>query len=127
MIFGLKGFSIKPIGKKIVFLKKTKETYELQLPPYSIHNIVIGSTYVWYNGKITANNITNKMRAELEFTPQGWSYKKDYSVKGGVYDEEGNKLMILEGTWKDTIKGIDIDTKKETILAEKKKLPENHV
>ena len=34
--------------------------------------------------------------------------------------------MILKGSWKDEVKAIDIDTKKETILAKKKKLPENH-
>ena len=66
------------------------------------------------------------MKAELEFTPLGWSYKKDYSLKGYVYDSDGKKVLRLNGSWIKEIKAYEIDSNEEFILATKKPLPDNH-
>lgn len=42
------GLSIKPIGDKILYLKKQKEHYVIEYPESALHNIVMGSMYVYH-------------------------------------------------------------------------------
>lgn len=39
-----------PIGKTLLTLKKTNEIFEITKPYASIHNMVVGTSYIWTNG-----------------------------------------------------------------------------
>ena len=84
----MKGFSIIPIGKKKLHLKRVKETYDFSLPESTMYNLVIGETYIWHLGKMVIENLTNGVTAEIIFPEKGWSSKNDYKVYGNIKDNK---------------------------------------
>ena len=55
----MRGLTVTPIGKKFIKLKKTNERFEMKFPHYSIHNIIVGETYIWFNGSLKVIDMDN--------------------------------------------------------------------
>ena len=106
-------------------MKSFNETYDFENPDSSLHNIVIGKPYLWHNGKLSTTCRSSGITAEVKFLEKGWTSKNDYKITGNVKDKDGNIIMKLSGSWIESLKAVDLRDKKEYILAEKYKLPEN--
>ena len=113
LVFSLKGFALKPIGQKKLYIKKYDEFYDFDYPDSSIHNFIIGKPYIWHNGKMSAKNTKNGITAEIKFHEKGWTSKNDYKVSGFVRDQNGNQIMKISGFWNSHLNVVDLRDQKE--------------
>lgn len=109
----LSGFVVTPNGPTKVTLKNTKETFVLKRQKTSVHNLMIGKTYVWHYGDCFVTNEKTKEYALLNFKAKGWTSANDYECDGGVYDSDKKQLAIFSGKWNEflnlSIDGIQVE------------------
>ena len=64
---------ITNVYRVYVHLDKFNETYELNLPILSLHNLVIGSRYVDIGETMTVVNLSKpNEKCEVKFERRGW-------------------------------------------------------
>ena len=64
---------ITNVYRVYVHLEKFNETYELNLPILSLHNLVIGSMYVDIGETMTVVNLSKpNEKCEVKFERRGW-------------------------------------------------------
>jgi hypothetical protein len=64
---------ITNVYRVYVHLDKFNETYELNLPILSLHNLVIGSMYVDIGETMTVVNLSKpNEKCEVKFERRGW-------------------------------------------------------
>jgi len=64
---------ITNVYRVYVHLDKFNETYELNLPILSLHNLVIGSMYVDIGETMTVINLSKpNEKCEVKFERRGW-------------------------------------------------------
>lgn len=85
-----------------------KETYEIQLPALSVHNLIIGTTYIDIGGSSTISLLENKnLKCQMRYTKRGWLSKEEFKVEGEVSKISGNKkselLYKIHGNWNSKI------------------------
>lgn len=124
--FTLKSFCFYPEGKTIVTLKKTNEKFSIRKPYTSVHNMVIGETYLWNNGWGVCENLSTGHKAQVYFSPVGYFGSYTNKVKGGVTDEHGNETHMIEGDWTSFYDVIDINNGKKFRVVEKLPNPINY-
>lgn len=53
------------LGDTIITLKKTKEKFKVIRPISKVHNLIVGETYVYFEGKTECYNINTGERAVI--------------------------------------------------------------
>lgn len=76
----------QPLGSTFLILKSTNETFEIKKPYTSVHNLMMGETYLWTNGKGSCKNLNTGHFAEIIFKPIGY-WSKSSEIEGKVFDE----------------------------------------
>ena len=110
------------------------ETFEIILPPLSVHNLIIGTTYIDLGGKSDVRILENdELKSTLRYTKRGWLSKEEFKVEGEVVSGKGKKdtelLYKMHGNWNSKIhlspfvKGKADLTQKEVIF-DKPEYPE---
>jgi hypothetical protein len=111
-----------------------KEKYEIILPVLSLHNLIIGTTYLDIGGSSTVNLIGSEdLKCSLKFTKRGWLSKDEYKVEGEVSRVTSSKknelLYKIHGNWNSKIyvtpyeKG-SLNNSKTELVFEKAPYPE---
>ena len=78
------GLSIKPIGDKILYLKKSKEHYKIEYPESALHNIVMGNMYVYHQNQYIVKNLEKNIESVINFHKKGWTSSNDYLAEGTI-------------------------------------------
>ena len=61
------------------------EKYEITPPIASIHNLVVGTTYIDLGGNQKIRCITEPgLEANIRYTKRGWFSKEEFKVEGEV-------------------------------------------
>ena len=68
----MKGLYAIPLGKNKVTLKSTKETFNIIKPVTSLHNLVIGTMFLWLEGDAICENEVTGHKAILDLKPKGF-------------------------------------------------------
>lgn len=95
----MSGFVVTPKGPFTLKLRRTNETFSFTKPQTSVHNLIMGTTYIWHYGDSTLVNQTTGDRLLLNFKPKGWTSARDYEVDGRVTDSSGAEKLKLFGKW----------------------------
>lgn len=64
-----------------------------------MYNLVIGETFVWYEGKMKCTNLTTGHKAEISFKEKGFFSDKDYNINGNAFDNKGICTHNIKGQW----------------------------
>ena len=96
-------------------LEEFGETYEITAPTISVHNIIIGTSYIDIGGTGSCRLLGNKeLKCTIHFTKKGWLSKDEYKCEGEVVkinvDAKGkskksdNQLLYkINGNWNNQI------------------------
>jgi len=80
--------------KTYVELADFNETYEITAPTISVHNIIIGTTYIDIGGTGSVRLLGNEeLKCTIHFTKKGWLSKDEYKCEGEV-------VRVSEGSGK---------------------------
>lgn len=80
-----KSMEFSQIYRTYIEMHDYKETYEIQLPCLSVHNLIIGTTYIDIGGSSTISLLENKnLKCQLRYTKRGWLSKEEFKVEGEV-------------------------------------------
>ena len=73
-----------------MYLDKFDETFELILPILSVHNLIIGTTYVDIGETMTVINVNKpNQKCEVRFERRGWFSKEEFKLQGESFITEG--------------------------------------
>lgn len=103
-----KSMEFTQIYRTYIEMHDHKETYEIQLPALSVHNLIIGTTYIDIGGSSTISLLENKnLKCQMRYTKRGWLSKEEFKVEGEVSKISGNKkselLYKIHGNWNSKI------------------------
>jgi hypothetical protein len=90
-------------------MEEHKEKFEVILPSLSVHNLVIGTTYLDIGGTSTINLIQNpELKCQLRYTKRGWLSKDEFKVEGEVSrvsksSKKSELLYKISGNWNSKI------------------------
>jgi hypothetical protein len=72
--------------KAYVDLDKTGDRYEVDLPPMSAHNLVIGTMYIDVGETMTITNLQRpNEKCTVKFERRGWLSKEAFKLTGEVF------------------------------------------
>jgi hypothetical protein len=121
----LTSFEIFQLSITTIKLKNSGDVFALTLPDVNLHNYIMGSPYLWFNGNMTCTNKINGDKANIRFKAKGWTSKSDYESVGAIMDSSGRQIFELSGLWSESLIATDPNSGQKTILATKNKGPEN--
>jgi len=111
-----------------VHLDKFDETYELILPILSVHNLIIGTTYVDIGETMTVINVNKpNYRCEVRFERRGWFSKEEFKLQGESFITEGKDKQVhylIEGNWNNQVSITNKETKQSEVVWKKAPYPE---
>lgn len=61
----------------------------------AVHNLVMGTTYLELEGKMTGYNERNGDTINLKFNPRGWN--REAQIEGTCCDKDGKKWFDITG------------------------------
>lgn len=117
----MKGIYAVPYGKTLVTLKSTKETFNITKPLTSVHNLVLGTMYIWTEGECVCENMITGHKAVFNLPSKGynlWS-NTDYVFDGVLQDASKNVVYKIEGKWSSHINAVNMQTKEVIDLVQK--------
>lgn len=114
MEFNLKGVFAMPMGKTSIKLKSTKEEFILNKPLTSVHNLIIGTMYIWSQGDCYCKNQMTGHQAHFYLKPKGYDFwgKTDYPIEGEITDENEKITHKIDGKWSDEINAFEEESEK---------------
>jgi hypothetical protein len=83
------------------------ETYHITSPVMSVNGIIFGKPYMDVTGKAIIKNLKTKEHCEIEFHKRGWK-GQNHKVDGQVFNEAGQVMYKLEGSWDKEIVLVDL-------------------
>lgn len=108
---------------------KFNETYEIQLPNFSAHNLIIGKMYIDIGENLTVvNQDQPNEQCVIRFERRGWFNKEKFKLAGEVFKMDGkNKQIVylIQGNWNDKVSFVDPKTGISTVIWTKSVYPEN--
>lgn len=84
---------ISPGFCMLVRLKKQDEMYSLTKCKGSIHGFMSNNIYMWNFGEMSCRSLKTGVEAKIKFKNHPFWGSLDYSVKGEVYDPDGNVYL----------------------------------
>lgn len=86
-----------------VELEKYGEIYEIEQPPISVHNLIIGSLYIDIGGKSTIRNCNKEgEQCIFKYQTRGWTSSNAFKVDGEIY--KGKDIIYkIGGKWNESI------------------------
>lgn len=87
------------IGDTIVTLKKSSQKFIVQRPISKVHNLVVGDTYVYFEGKSECINLQTNERAVVTLKPPSLFKERDYQLKGHSLNSKGESVYEIQGSW----------------------------
>lgn len=84
-------------------LEDYAEKYEVTIPSLSVHNLIIGTTYLDQGGESYIRLIGNdELKATMRYTRRGWLSKEEFKVEGELvsHKKKDNQLLYkIHGNW----------------------------
>lgn len=111
----MSGFMVTPKGPFKIRLLKTNETFSYTRPSSSLHNIIIGTMYIWHYGDAIIINEKTKDKLVLNYKSKGWTSSHDFECIGNVMDSTGKPQLDLIGKWNSHLNAVN-KNKEETSL-----------
>lgn len=114
--FGIMGSTILLKGPHHVFLKPFGEKYSFKRQSGSLHNIMWGKMFTWFEGDAVMTNLNTGSKATITFLPKSNDADKNYMITGTITDAKGNVQYKLAGRWDKELKAINPKTNQEILL-----------
>lgn len=92
--FSLTKLEVEPGFTMYVRLKGHDEVYTIQKCKGSVHGFMKNEIYMWNFGVLTCKCFKNGVECRIKFKDHPFWGKLDYSVKGEVYDQNGNSFIF---------------------------------
>ncbi len=124
--FGIGTMSFSNIFNEYVELDEWNETFELEPPSLSFHNLVLGQPYIDIEGTAVLKDLKKPdKRAVIKFHKRGWTQDSTYKLEGAVFSDKDNCVYTFEGKWNDSIVLTECATGDQEVVWQKKPYPEN--
>ncbi|EDV94494.1 oxysterol-binding protein 1 [Drosophila grimshawi] len=101
-----KYLQVNPLGGAYVLFPKTGHRYSWRKVTTTVNNIIVGKLWVDQHGQteIVGSNTANGNKCILNYIPYSYfSREVQRSVKGVVYNRDGEAKWVVRGTWDDKI------------------------
>lgn len=95
-------------GYQDYFYETYDETISVSRPRVYANNLVVGTSYIDFEGPIEMLNHSTGERAELTYYTSGWSTKS--RLEGKIMDSNGNTVYKIEGSWFDKLVAVNAET-----------------
>lgn len=99
------------------FFEQHDETITVTKPEIVIQNLVLGTLYIDFEGKIVATNQRTNERATVEFYPRGWTTSS--YLTGSICDAYGNEVYKIDGAAQDKVYYTRVATGERKVLWER--------
>lgn len=121
--FNGKSLNIIPVYRMYIEFTNWNETYEIQQPTVSAHNLIIGNLYLDLGSKSMIRNITTGDYCQLEYHKRGWSSSNSFKVDGEVFSKRKELAYKVEGKWNDSVSIINSKNGHREIIFQKNPYP----
>lgn len=100
-----KSIEVFPTGLNHVEFPEYGDHYVFEQITSCVHNIVIGRMWLDNYGEMEIVNRSNGIRCVIDFSKTGWmsDARSFASIKGKVYDKDGNTKIKIGGTWTESV------------------------
>jgi hypothetical protein len=89
----------------IIFPKKNEHYFYTNPQCTRIHNIIIGSMWIEHFGNLEIKNLDGSFQCTVAFKKSGIFQGTQYKVEGYIIDNQGKRLVKLEGRWNESLEG----------------------
>lgn len=121
--------------RNYVKLDDHNETFEIEMPIFSVHNLIIGTMYFDIGGTGNIKCLEDdSLKCQLRFTKRGWLSREEFKCEGEVVRTGGKKgnnelLYKIHGNWNSKIlvtkfNNGKLDTSTTELVFEKNPYPE---
>ena len=114
-----------PLGKAYYIIND--EHYVGSRPSTVAWNIIFGTTYLDLGRDTVTTWPQTGVKCELTHKERGWGGKNAYVVEGFVFDENGEKVLAVNGLWNEYAKVRNLETDEETIIWEREPRADNYI
>ena len=128
--FGFNGgkgsVSVIPHGVFDIYFKNLDEHISVSKPNIHVKNLIWGGLYVDIDGCVECINHKTKEKVKIYFTEK--KDNKNSFLEGYGFDSQGNKTLLITGTWLSEIKMKDLRSgQTETVWEEGPLINEAHL
>lgn len=100
----LNGITATPRERSYVFLKRTKERFEIILPSVKCKNLVVGKSYIWFFGLLKIVNLNTGDFAEFHFKKKDMKSQECYRIEGFIRNKSEEVVFNIGGYWNSYVK-----------------------
>lgn len=118
--------SISLGGQRNLTLKKTQETYTIEMPKVELKNILFGKKYLYFKGDLVVKNLSTGDELVIEYPGLGWSGKKDFKASGQLKNGSGKVVWGFKGLWNEYGMFYDMESKNTTIMEKMEPVPKEN-
>ena len=116
---GFNQVSVKLIEHDKIYLKKTKEVFEVVSPDLKISSLLQGNLFPIAWGEYKVVNKTTGDVARFDFKNYNTKSKDDFKLDGVIKNKEDQILYDITGFYNEKIKIINHNNKEEILISEK--------
>ncbi len=101
--FNGKMLKVTNVYRQYYHFDKFNQTYEVQPPILSAHNLIIGTMYIDIGDTMTIINLDKQNeKCEVKFERRSWFSNEAFKLTGEAFTEQGktkNVVYTIEGNW----------------------------